>query len=105
MTTHVKESTLADLAQLAGKANRHHAQYREALRSMLLHAKGAGMALLAAKRQLRHGKFGQWIDQHCAKHSFFCLKAVRWDWYTGCIVFHIIRRRFAYNLGALSNQT
>jgi hypothetical protein len=52
------------LAQLAGRANRHHARVLGAMRNALDHARHAGDALRAAKKLVGHGNWTEWLGHH-----------------------------------------
>lgn len=54
-----------DLPFLAGEINDAHRQVTFHARGMLLEAKRAGDALLAAKGKVRHGEFKAWVEAHC----------------------------------------
>ncbi|MFF8800896.1 MULTISPECIES: DUF3102 domain-containing protein [unclassified Methylobacterium] len=54
-----------DLPFLAGEINDAHRQVTFHARGMLLEAKRAGDALLAAKGKVRHGEFKAWVEANC----------------------------------------
>ena len=53
-----------DLPFLAGEINDAHRQVTVHARGMLLEAKRAGDALLAAKAKVKHGEFKAWVEGH-----------------------------------------
>jgi hypothetical protein len=55
-----------DLPFLAGEINDAHGQVQRHARGMLLEAKRAGEALLAAKKLVKHGEFQAWVEDRCA---------------------------------------
>ncbi|MDF2809235.1 MAG: hypothetical protein K0S56_266 [Microvirga sp.] len=55
-----------DLPFLAREINDAHRQVAHHGRSMLLEAKRAGEALLAAKKEVPHGGFKDWVKANCA---------------------------------------
>lgn len=54
-----------DLPFLAGEINDAHRQVAYHAKGMLLEAKRAGDALLAAKGKVKHGEFKAWVEAHC----------------------------------------
>lgn len=54
-----------DLPFLAGEINEAHRQVTFHAKGMLLEAKRAGDALLAAKGKVKHGEFKAWVEAHC----------------------------------------
>jgi Protein of unknown function (DUF3102) len=54
-----------DLPFLAGEINEAHRQVTSHAKGMLLEAKRAGDALLAAKGKVKHGEFTNWIEANC----------------------------------------
>jgi protein gp37 len=57
-----QDSTLADLASLI---RFEHEQFRLAAHKTVEHGFRVGEALLQAKRRIRHGRWGRWIEEHC----------------------------------------
>ncbi|WP_411904060.1 DUF3102 domain-containing protein [Methylorubrum thiocyanatum] len=53
-----------DLPFLAGEINEAHRQVTFHAKGMLLEAKRAGDALLAAKGKVKHGEFKAWVEAH-----------------------------------------
>jgi len=56
---------IVDLPSLAREVNDAHAQTNHHAKGMLLEAKRAGDALLAAKGLCPHGTFKEWVQVHC----------------------------------------
>ncbi|MGV8830395.1 MAG: DUF3102 domain-containing protein [Devosia sp.] len=56
---------LIDLPFLATEVNDAHKQVTFHARSMLLEAKRAGDALIAAKGMVKHGEFKAWVETNC----------------------------------------
>lgn len=54
-----------DLPFLASEINAAHREITVHARGMLLEAKRAGDALLAAKAKVKHGEFQTWVESHC----------------------------------------
>jgi hypothetical protein len=54
-----------DLDYCASRVNEHHKLALASRQSMLRHAKSAGMCLIAAKKQMRHGNWGWWLKRKC----------------------------------------
>lgn len=54
-------------ALLARAANRHHARCLRNANEMVRHAIKAGQALLAAKEQVGHGHWEDWLSKNCAE--------------------------------------
>lgn len=55
---------VVDLPFLASEINSAHRQITVHARGMLLEAKRAGDALLAAKAKVKHGEFERWVREH-----------------------------------------
>lgn len=53
------------LDRLAKQIRTEHQAAEEQMRGSLLHAKRAGELLIEAKAQVGHGKFMEWVVQHC----------------------------------------
>jgi hypothetical protein len=49
------------LKQLATRANMEHLRVRDSGVEMVEHAINAGLALIAAKEQVKHGEWGDWL--------------------------------------------
>ena len=62
-------STLATtgLTELATKINYAHTSTFQLADDLVRTARDCGEALLAAKQQVPHGKFGEWLDENCPK--------------------------------------
>ncbi|MCX7418875.1 MAG: DUF3102 domain-containing protein [Planctomycetia bacterium] len=62
-------STLATtgLAELATRINVAHGSTFQLADNLVRTARDCGEALLAAKQQVPHGKFGEWLDENCPK--------------------------------------
>ena len=58
-------TVVIDLVFLASEVNDAHKQVTFHARSMLLEAKRAGEALLAAKKSVKHGEFKAWVELNC----------------------------------------
>lgn len=56
---------LIDLPFLSSEINDAHKQVTFHARSMLIEAKRAGDALIAAKKLVKHGEFKAWVVAHC----------------------------------------
>jgi hypothetical protein len=56
---------LINLPFLASEVNDAHKQVKFHGKSMLLEAKRAGEALLAAKQMVKHGEFKAWVEANC----------------------------------------
>jgi uncharacterized coiled-coil protein SlyX len=54
-----------DLPFLQSEINDAHKEVQKHARGMLLEAKRAGEALLAAKKLVKHGEFKAWVASHC----------------------------------------
>lgn len=55
---------MIDTTFLAGEINDAHRSVVHHAKSMLLEAKRAGDALLAAKKMVKHGEFKAWVERH-----------------------------------------
>jgi hypothetical protein len=55
-----------DMIALARRIDVEHAAVATALQSALAHAIAAGMLLIEAKRQVRHGEWHPWLEANCS---------------------------------------
>lgn len=79
----VRSALPGSLSEMATAIQREHAAAEAAAKASVQHARNAGELLIAAKRQLGHGKFKLWIAAHC-KFSYrtardYMRVAERWD--------------------------
>jgi hypothetical protein len=59
----MSKASMPDLATLEAEIEQSHNEFLASFRTSLSHARQVGQLLLAAKKQLGHGKFTDWLDR------------------------------------------